>query len=344
MKPFVCPLATSIILALAVGCSEESPSFDDDAADDDTTGLDPPALPACEDGVIDAFTEAEINPPQPDSEGYESPSSDDLQGMRDTLQSLLAGDYEAALAGADLLDYELCAGEGDEEWLVLMRPQDRGAGHALFAWRVVDARPLILGNPHSWLELGTLDECVDAFEQIGARVLIATGTHRCANAAPAGCDGSTEVCGAYEPYRESDMAHVVDGHYQVIHEVFADHFADDWVLSIHGFPFYGISVSNGTHDAAAEGTPVALIGAALMEQYPTERVTSCSAWPGADVDYRYCGTTNVQGRYVNGSSDPCDQEATTASERFVHIEQFFSIWLSPQPVIDALDSVVPPAI
>jgi len=333
------PYLLLVPLTLCAGCADREPAFDDDDADDDTTT--PLALPACETGVIGAFTEHEIDPPQPDSEGYVPPSTDALQQMRDTLQSLLAGDHEAALAGAAQLEYELCAGLGDEEGLVLMRPRARGAGHALFAWRTQGARPLILGSPHSWLELGTLDECVDAFQQIGARLLIATGTHRCANAAPAGCDGSTEVCGAYEPYRESDMAHVVDGHYQVFHEVFADHFADDWVLSVHGFPFFGISVSNGTHDAAAEGTPVALFGAALMEQYPDENVTSCSAWPGADVDYRYCGTTNVQGRYVNGSPDPCDEGADTASERFIHLEQFFTIWLDPQPVIDALDSVVP---
>jgi len=340
-------LLLACVLALRpLGCAEERPAFDDDAsdddhADDDTSASEP--LPTCADSVTGAFAEDEIDPPQPDSEGYTPPTDDDLQLMRDTLQDLLAGQNASALAGVEQLGYELCAGDADDDGLVLMRPQARGAGHALFAWRTAAARPLILGSPHSWLELGTLDECVEAFQQVQARLLIATGTHRCANTAPAGCDGSTEVCGAYEPYRESDMAHVVGGFYQVFHEVFADHFADDWVLSVHGFPFFGISVSNGTHDAAAEGTPVALFGAALMEQYPDERVTSCSDWPGADVDYRYCGTTNVQGRYVNGSPDPCFDAADTASERFIHLEQFFTIWLDPQPVIDALDSVVPEA-
>jgi len=317
----------------------------DDPVDDDTGSDDPlAALPVCaSDPTADLHIDG-IDPPLSDSEDYEIPTSAELDAMRGSIRRLLDGDGEEALDLAGDAGYRLCRGEGDEAEIVLWRPEADGEGGAWIVLRTGEARPLILGTPHAWLEYGVLDECLLAFEQLGARALIVTGTHRCANATPSGCSGSTLVCLAGdEDYRESDMAHVVDSHYQVAHEALGDHFASHWVMSVHGFPYSGISVSNGTHEDSDEGTPVALFAQALMDAYPGEYVTSCNDFPGAVVDRRYCGTTNAQGRYVNGSPEPCTQAASSAEERFLHLEQHLSIWPEPQPVIDALDSVVPAA-
>jgi hypothetical protein len=324
----------ALLLAL-LGCAEEedmTPGDDDDAT---------VTLPTCAGGVMAAFTEDEIDPPQPDSEDYPPPGQDALDALRDGLQAFLDDDLEGAMERVGDAGYEVCAGTGDEEDLVLFRPDTAGSGHALFAVRTTSARPLILGAPHVWLEYGVLEEAVATFEQVDGRALIITGNHRCSNDSPAGCDGSTTVCGSSEPYRESDMAHVVDSHYHVAHEVLADHFADDWVMSMHGFWMTGVSVSNGTHEPTEPDTPVALFAGALMDTLPGEYVTACSTGTDAPRDVRYCGTTNVQGRYVNGSPDPCYAEAAVAAERFIHLEQFVTIWAAPQPVIDALDAVLP---
>jgi hypothetical protein len=334
-------LLPALLLPLATGC----PADDGDDGDDDDTTHDPmAAVPVCAGSVTGDLHIDGIDPPLSDSEDYEIPTSSELEGLRSSIEALLDGDGDAAMEGASLAGYRLCRGDGDEAERVLWRPEADGSGGA---WIVVDlgpARPLILGTPHAWLEYGVLDECLAAFEQIGARALIVTGTHRCANATPSGCSGTTMVCLAGdEDYRESDMAHVVDGHYQVAHEALADHFTTDWVISVHGFPYSGISVSNGTYEDADAGTPVALFTQALMHAYPGEYVTSCNDWPGSVVDRRYCGTTNTQGRYVNGAGEPCTQAAASSVERFMHLEQHLSIWPEPQPVIDALDSVVPAA-
>lgn len=330
------PFLLAALMFLVLGCaSEEEPNVTDD---DDTVA---PELPICGGGVIAAFTEDEIDPPQPDSGDYAPPDADALDALRGGLSAFLEGDVAVTLQRTGDAGYEVCAGTGDEDGLVLFRPDTRGSGHALFAVRTSAARPLILGAPHVWLEYGVLEEAVATFEQVDGRALIITGNHRCSNDTPAGCDGSTSVCGSSEPYRESDMAHVVDSHYQVAHEVLAGHFADDWVMSMHGFWMSGVSVSNGTHQSTESDTPVALFAGALMEALPGEYVTACSAGTDAPRDVRYCGTTNVQGRHVNGSPDPCNAEATEAVERFIHLEQFVTIWADPQPVIDALDSVLP---
>lgn len=334
-------LAAALATALLVGC----PADDDDTGDDDTAPVDLlEGLPTCGSGVLATLNIDSIDPPTGGSEGYTPPSSATLSAFRSSMESLLAAQGEDALAAADEAGYELCRGEGAEIDLARWRPVGSDGGQAHVVFRAAGARPLILGNPHSWLEYGTLDECVSMFDRIDARALIVTGTHRCANDAYTDCDGTTSVCSAStDRYPESDMAHTVDSVFQVSHEVLADHFTEDWVISVHGFYLGGISVSNGTSNPSSAGQPVALLGAALMEAYPGDDVTSCNDFPGADVDVRFCGTTNVQGRYVNGSPQPCTQAASTSVERFMHLEQTFGIWLNPDPVVDALDSVVPPA-
>jgi hypothetical protein len=336
--------ALTWLAALTIGLAAGCPADDDDVSgDDDTTAGDPlEGLPTCGSGILDSLDMDTVDPPLVGSEGYTPPSTATLDSFRDSVEALLAVRVDDARVAADAAGFELCRGPDDEDDLAYWRPVGEEGGQAHVVFRALGARPLIVGNPHAWLEYGTVDECKLMFDQIGARALVLTGTHRCANDAYADCDGTTNVCtDTSDRYRESDMAHVVDSVYQVAHEVLAAHFEEDWVISVHGFPLPGISVSNGTTNPSASGQPVALFTAALADAYPGEPVTACNDFPGAQVEVRYCGTTNVQGRHVNGSPTPCTQAATTSVERFMHLEQTFSVWLQPQPVVDALDSVVP---
>ncbi len=332
-------LPAALALAFALGC----PSDDDDSSDDDGPPADLlEALPTCAGGILSSLTMDAMDPPLGGSEGYDRPSAATLSAFRTSVEALLGGRGDDAITAAQEAGYELCRGDGGELDLARWRPVGEDGGQAHVVFRATGARPLILGNPHSWLEYGTLDECVSMFDRIDARALIVTGTHRCANDSYAECDGTTSVCSeSTDRYRESDMAHVVDSVFQVAHEALAGHFSEDWVISVHGFYLGGISLSDGTSNPADAGDPVALFGTALMEAYPGDEVTSCNEFPGADVSVRFCGTTNVQGRHVNGASSPCTQPATTAVGRFMHLEQTFGIWLNPDPVVDALDSVVP---
>jgi hypothetical protein len=72
------------------------------------------------------------------------------------------------------------------------------------------------------------------------------------------------------------------------------------------------------------------------------RVTTCNAYDGALVEERLCGTTNVQGRDLNGEDlDVCSEAPSRASERFLHLEQSLSVRARWPAVIDALDRIVP---
>ncbi len=324
------------------------PDDDDDGDDDDSVGGnddddDPTAdLPACEGSVLAAFTDDEIAPPSVASDGYLVPSEDTLEAVAASVEALTSGNAAQATAEVAVVDYELCGGSGDEAGTALWRPATAGSGRALFAWRAVDAEPLIVGVPHANFEAGTLEEGVDAFGRLHARALISTGTHRCANTAASDCDGVTGVCGGDSlPYRESDMAHVSDSVYQVAHELFADLYEDDVVVSLHGMVREGVSLSDGSADDADADSLVAAFAAALAAEFPDELVTTCNDYDGANVDEHLCGPTNVQGRYVNGSAEPCGTGADAASGRFLHVEQSGDVRDEGPRVMDALVGVLP---
>ncbi len=117
------------------------------------------------------------------------------------------------------------------------------------------------------------------------------------------------------------MAHVAASVYQVVHQVFIDAFANDWVVSVHGMVADGVSLSNGAGGATSVTSAVGHVYGAFVAAYPESYITSCNAWEGAVVAEVLCGTTNTQGRYVNASQEVCNEPAAVDSGRFVHMEQ-----------------------
>ncbi len=299
------------------------------------------APPECQGQLLAPFDTSALPAPSKGSDEYQPPNPAVLLALGESLQAALAGQVELALSKAATGQYELCAGQDGFGQIYRWLPLDPSQGGARFAIRLGQAERLIVGAPHPFFEFWTLPEAVLLFEQLGARALIASGTHRCANSAYSACDGTTGVCStSTEAYRDSDMAHVTTSVFQRVHEILADHYADHWVLSLHGMLGSGISLSDGTTLASAADTPVAKLGTALMETFPTQWVTSCNDWPGAVVELRLCGTTNVQGRYVNSSPAPCTDGASSSSGRFLHVEQNISVRLQPSVIATALEQAL----
>lgn len=295
------------------------------------------AIPICSISLIDAFTIARLAPPAAESNGYTIPSATNVNTLGTAIRQAISAQYPEALATAQSVNYTLCRGAEDYEDTVLFEPSERGTGHAVLAIRLkkVDVSRLMFQAPHILQDRNTLAQSVRFFEELNARVLLASGTHRCASP-ERGCSGTSMVCNrADNGYAESDMAHSVVSYFQAAHEAVAESYTTDLVVSVHGMARAGVSISNGTRRPVTASSPVARVAKALDDE-GIANVTSCN--PGTQVPEEnfLCGGTNTQGRHLNGSPDACFQNAPTASERFLHLEQERPLRDDPTRMVNVL--------
>jgi hypothetical protein len=294
-------------------------------------------LSACTGSIMAAFKEDQRVLPASGSEDYRVPVSAQMESMRHSFDAFLAGDLEAARKHAGAAAYTLCRGTGTESSLAFWQPPPR-EGQALVALRMGAARPVILETPHPFFDGGTMDQGALAFRRLNARALISAGTHRCANKASAGCDGTSTACGG-GAFRISDMAHTVQSIYHVAHMALSEHFEDDWVVQLHGMGADGISVSDGTSLPTTSVSPSARVATALGKVF--KGVTTCNAFGSFPKRNHMCGGTNTQGRHLNGSPRACTVDSDGTSGRFIHLEQSGLVRGQASRVIDALSTALP---
>jgi hypothetical protein len=293
-------------------------------------------LPECE---VDAWKTLRSRKgiPRANSNAYRLPISEEIESLTGSIIALVNGDAPAALSMAAGAAYQLCRGWIGENGVALWYAE-RGTGNALIAWRPEESRPLILSVPHPISDARTLDQGVALFEGLRARALIVAGTHRCANENPAGCNGSTKVCrDDTGVFRESDMAHVDGSIFQAAHRAFARQFTRDIVVSLHGMGYRGVVVSDGTVTRSSTTAFVSRLAKSLKRVFPGERVLNCNEDDHVP-QVALCGTTNVQGQYLNlGEDGVCTMTATVASGRFLHLEQSRTVRKKLSKLVEAFE-------
>lgn len=324
------------------GTDAESLHDDGGVVDD----LDVDDLPICDDTLRHSFSIQNIDPPLRDSNEYSPPPSAARRLIFESINALVDDDDTLAaraiveLPNAANLDYILCR-DPDDPSVVRWEPRIEGTGTARFALRLGEAKNILIGIPHGRYERYTMPQGVELFENLAARALIVNGAHRCANTSYGGTKGQTSVCGKWEFYRDSDLAHVKNSIFQWVHEILIDRYYNDWVISIHGKSGSGIHISNGTTCPISESTPSAKLILEMEKDaiLRTEGIKSCNLFPGVSkTTVELCGTNNVQGRYLNGYGNNCK----TVTDRFIHIEQSINVRSRFRPRIQSvLDSILP---
>lgn len=185
-------------------------------------------------------------------------------------------------------------------------------------------RNLVIQSPHPKYDSNTGVQGIHIFRNINAYAYFLSGTHRCNDSSASGCSGTTTACGASSPYRRSDVAHNTLSAFHIATEVVHDQMPELTFVQLHGFakqssdPF--VIMSNGTRDAPPNDYALAIRNG-LLDEDPglTFRIGHIDlSWD------RLLGGTNTQGRYINGSTDACTQNAEMSDGRFIHIEQEFS--------------------
>ncbi len=313
-------------------------------------------------GDLEAFLNT-ANIPDASSEAFIQPNSAERASWRDAVEELISGDFAACANLADPLGYDLVEYSdsiGGHAYYILLEKTSGGEplrGLGTYVFNPDWCRSLNIQAPHTRNDLNTRPESIDMFLQLDATFLQIAGTHRCANSACTPCSGSSSVCGGCNGsrYFESDSAHFVDNFFQQASNEVAGRIGALVSVNVHGWtpcsPATDTSfvvVSNGTRGIVDVGLATEIAteyNALLAGLYTGEPAGSCNAgaggptvvWPCSAVPF--CGTTNTQGRALNGSPNACSTTVSDAPlpERFIHLEQQPSLRAPPDsPVIPGI--------
>lgn len=276
---------------------------------------------------IQSVLEAVEVPGEFSSDVYRPPTAQELQDWRATFQAALAGDWLLAAEEADKVGYRLKYVRDntlDTRHLVLIEDNADPGWHGVYVFTLNPEMDVTIESPHPLFD-GTRIQAIDLYAQTRALGFTQAGTHRRNSPDDTPCDGTLQG----QPNRISDMAHVVDSFFQVAHEEFFHHSSTSVALNIHGMAATthdsDVIISNGT--TAQRNASISLSRQLTNAMNDILTAASDSRYavshqePGAS--YPLSGTTNKQGRFTNGSPDPCLQSVSPAilPERFLHIEQ-----------------------
>jgi hypothetical protein len=267
---------------------------------------------------------------QKGSGGYVPPTNTEKIIFRSALTSLLKGKVSKAQKSLSPIEIEIVYftdTTGITFYLIREKLDITPRGWGLYAINPNSTRNIILEIPHPVADSETESEGASFFLGLSARALLISSTHRCANTQSSPCSGTTNACNDLslqeEPYRISDAAHSKKQLFQVAHEVLLDSNPTLVAVALHGFSQSGSDpyafVSDGTKDVGS-ATNLANQFASLLIA-TTGLANAAQSCNDGSIGARLCGTEDIQGRYANGSPNPCLSDALTATGRFLHIEQ-----------------------
>ncbi|MBN2226149.1 MAG: hypothetical protein JW763_02175 [candidate division Zixibacteria bacterium] len=263
---------------------------------------------------------------------YLQPGSTSRDLWRVIIQNILTGQYDVADSLAEDLDYRVVeftntAVTPNKVYYILERtPESTSRYWGTFVFNPAPDRcQIVIQCPHSVYDLNTGKQGFLVFRETGARACFINGAHRCNGETYTPCDGTTQVCSeTSEPYRYSDQAHVVLSTFQITTEEMLAINPNVIVIQPHGFSKGtedpDVIMSNGTRDTPSTDYLLTLRDNLLLQDNSlTFKIVH------VDLDWdKLTAQNNVQGRLLNGSSDPCENPAYSATGRFLHLEQAYA--------------------
>jgi len=181
---------------------------------------------------------------------------------------------------------------------------------------------VVIQAPHIKNDINTGKQAVYCFKNNLAKAVFLSGTHRCNHSSFSSCSGTTTTCNSgSQSYRISDMAHNTNTIFQKTTEILYANVSNSVFIQLHGFgkketdPY--VIMSNGTRE-----TPTTDYALQIKEALMNEDNSLTFKLAHLDTGWtRLIGFTNTQGRFINGSSNPCSISANSTTGRFIHIEQ-----------------------
>ncbi len=282
--------------------------------------------------------------PGPGTNAYVPPSQAEADTFRAAFANLLSGDVSEAASAFDSLGYEIdYLIESPRTYIMVLEHAGSGKNRGAFIVNPRASRDLVLEVPHPLFDTNTGEEGIVLLGSTGARALLIAGSHRCANSALSSCSGTTSACtgGAPQAFHNSDMGHTMPSFFQAAHEAISAR--GNVAVNLHGngSEIPDVEISDGTMTARSATSLVIKVRDSLATA--GVNVASCN-WPADNPSsLGLCGTTNVQGRWTNGSANPCTSSPTNASGQFLHVEQHLPFRNSPGALGSALGRLLPQA-
>tara|TARA_R110002050_G_scaffold12401_11_gene40860 strand:- start:66461 stop:69268 length:2808 start_codon:yes stop_codon:yes gene_type:complete len=286
--------------------------------------------------------------PIEDSEAFVVPDSLQLKQWKRMMTHFLSESYSEAedSLSSNFTNYEMVlltdTSFVNRTYYLIREKTPLVYGWGLFVSDPDYQRDAIVAVPHPLFDSYTPQEGVNLFQYLGARVLTMAGTHRCANDEEAFSDGTTSVCSeskTSEKFKVSDMAHYDSSAFQIAHEAIKELSTNVYAISVHGHAdsdCEDVFLSNGRSD-----DPQASLQT-LRDNLIAKGVDAAMTGDGSSCTL--AGTTNVQGRYLNGSNNPADDQPISNTGYFFHMEQGQDIRRSfdgHKKVIDAFADLIP---
>ncbi|MCC5874763.1 MAG: LamG domain-containing protein [Candidatus Sumerlaeia bacterium] len=304
-------------------------------------------------GDLKAYLESVPVPNATSSDKYTTPTMDELATWRAVVQNVIDGKHVVAAELAQEIGYQVIyfrdTTTTPSQHIVLREVSATPGWHGVYAFRLNPVRNLVIESPHPLFD-GTRVQGIDLYLETESLAFMQAGTHRNNHPDESPCDGGFT---SGDKYRVSDMAHVVDSFFQVAHEEIHMNYLQAVCLSVHGMAAAthtsDVIISNGTNQERDFADSLSLQLTAHMNQLlvgdPGGRFAVSHQEPAAN--YPLAGTTNKQGRFSNGSPNPCSQNAPSATnpERFIHLEQSPAVRNLPRSnwdfVTESLNAVMP---
>lgn len=263
---------------------------------------------------------------------YQVPSSSQITIWGNAIIKILQNQYSAANDTAALIGYMLIAFTDNTTtpnklYYVLVKTSSSTNHWGIFIYNPNALRSKIfIQSPHPKYDLNTGRQGFLIFKNIGANSFFLSGTHRCNSSLYSTCSGTSTVCsGDSENYRKSDQAHNTDGTLQKATEILRNNITNLVVVQVHGFAKDtddpDVIMGNGTtlNPTGSDYLLMVKNNLAIIDPTLTFKVAHIdTGWT------RLIGRTNTQGRLINGSSNPCNTNASSANGRFLHIEQAYT--------------------
>jgi hypothetical protein len=270
--------------------------------------------------------------PREGSDGFVVPTDDVLSDWTIVVREMLSGRCDDLVLPASLsAAYSIGTFVDDDDlgsYCVLMETLDEEGdgivdrGWGTFITNAAAERELNVQVAHPLSDTMVEVEGVGVFKGVRARSYLLAGTHRDADGTPSECQSS---------YPDSDVAHNVANLFQAatvqtksFYDVLATSFI---VIQFHGMatgtcPGVNVYLTHGLSSAPGATDRIRVLQSNLRARNPAWVVTVPGDAPPCSLN----GTTNVQGRFLNGvaAASVCTTAASDSTGIFFYTEQILA--------------------